>query len=141
MNTNLQTIIKQPSPAARIYKLKQNDILENAKKNRRIGIALLDGIEIIKVSDILHCQSDGNYCKIHIRDGRIIVASRTLKNVETAISSNDFLRVHNSHLVNLSDVQKVMVDGIVLSCGVLLPVSRSRRSVLLDRISKMVAMV
>ncbi|HEY6975160.1 MAG TPA: LytTR family DNA-binding domain-containing protein, partial [Chitinophagaceae bacterium] len=56
--------------------------------------------------------------------------SKTLKEAEEVLQGNNFCRIHNSYLVNLACIQKyIRGEGgeVILSNGVSLPVSRTRK--------------
>ena len=83
----------------------------------------------------MHAESQSNYTYIYFSDSRKLVVSKTLKEIEELLTGPDFLRIHNSHLVNLAHVRKyVRGDGgyLVLSDGTHLNVSRSRKDKLID---------
>lgn len=69
----------------------------------------------IKISDILYIHScDGN-CFIHLADGKIKIHKRTLVHYQKALGDKNFLRVHQSYLVNLMQIQNAMVtNGLLL---------------------------
>jgi len=61
---------------------------------------------ICRVDEIMRCEAKGAYTSIHFKDGSKQVTSKTLKGYETSLKGNNFFRVHNSHLVSLSEVKK-----------------------------------
>ena len=73
-------------------------------------------------------MSDGNYCKILLKSGREIIASKTLKYVEARLPEWLFARVHQSHVVNRDDIRFIGTDHIILSDDTKIPVSRGRKS-------------
>lgn len=115
--------------------------LEDARNNRlkRIALPTFEGLTFIRTDEILYCQSDNNYCNIILRDNKKILISKTLKDVEEMIDSQTFFRVHNSYLVNLSEVANYLkADGgyLVMSNGDEVRVSRSRKDRLLEQLRK-----
>jgi len=98
----------------------------------KIAIPTHDGCEMIPIDQIIRCEADDNYTYFHIRNGKRITASRTLKEVEEQLESfTSFLRVHHSYIVNLNEVTKYMRgEGgyLVMSDNSTVNVSRSRRS-------------
>jgi len=102
----------------------------------KLSIPTNEGIELIEVQEILHCESDSNYTHVHLMDNRKYTISRTLKEIEEQINSDDFLRVHQSHLVNFSHVEKYVKGtngSLVLKNGVAIPVSRRKKTELQER--------
>lgn len=111
--------------------------IEDARKNKikRVALPTFEGLTFVQSSDILYCQSDNNYCFVILNDGRKILISRTLKDVEEMVDSSDFFRVHNSYLVNLNEVTNyVKADGgyLTMSNGDEVRVSRSRKDRLME---------
>lgn len=71
---------------------------------KRISIPHREGYIFPLVRDIVRCQADVNYTHIHCADGKKYTASKTLKHFEGLLTPHRFLRVHNSHLINLDFV-------------------------------------
>lgn len=81
-------------------------------------IALNNGnkIEIVNIRDIIRCEADSNYCKIHLSDHRELYLTKTLKEISSLLSEHSFLRVHNKHLININHVQNFLKsEGGVLT--------------------------
>ena len=113
------------------------DNLDGAREGRpmRLSLPTSDGWELVSVSDVIRCQSDGSYTDIHIEGGRCIKISRNLKQLDEALGGADFVRVHHSHLVNLAHVRRFLrQDGgvVVMSDGSEVAVARSRKEQLLS---------
>jgi two-component system LytT family response regulator len=71
-------------------------------------------LHIVKVKNIIRCESDVNYTTFYLTDGKSIVVSRTLGEFEKILPSC-FFRVHRSHLINLNFVLEVKKQiGIVI---------------------------
>ena len=105
--------------------------------NLKIGLSSVHGIDFVNCSDIIYCQSDSNYCRVFLSNGRKILASKTLKDIEAMLPENLFFRVHNSFIANLSKVKSYLhKDGgtLLLDNDVELKVSRSRKKDLLERL-------
>lgn len=105
----------------------------------RIALTTGDGLLFVSTSDILYCQAESNYTSVVLADGKKIVVSKVLKDIEEALSGADFYRVHNSFLVNINRIQKfVRGDGgyVVMEDGADISISRSRRQEFMDRFSK-----
>lgn len=109
-----------------------NYLLEQygTKKLNKIVISTSEGYELLEVDQIIHCKSDSNYSEIHLENGKTLVASKTLKEFDEMLSNKGFLRIHNSHLVNLEKVKKILkADGgyVEMSNGDKLGISRNRK--------------
>ncbi|HTR29145.1 MAG TPA: LytTR family DNA-binding domain-containing protein [Puia sp.] len=103
----------------------------------KIAIPTMEGLQMVAVSNIIHCASDSNYTILLLKDRQRIVASRTLKEIEELLEDYSFLRVHHSSVVNLNEVDKyVRGEGgyLVMSDGSAVNVSRSRKEGLVRRL-------
>lgn len=101
------------------------------KRNRKIVIPVSEGFEFLNIDDIIRCESDGNYTKIHFLNDTPLLVSKTLKNIEGQIDSSQFIRIHNSHLINVAYIKKYKKGkggSITMIDGAMVPVSRSKKS-------------
>jgi len=84
-------------------------LLENIRKKadnfKRIALSNSDGIHLLDISDIIRCESDDNYTKFYIKNRKPILISKTLKEYEELLTEHDFVRIHQSHLINLAYVK------------------------------------
>lgn len=135
----VQRAIEQKSvkPADRI-----NDLLDklNVKRpSKRFAASTMEGLIMVNADDILYCESDSAYCKLVFTDGKSLLLSKTLKDVEESLHQDEFCRIHSSYLVNLNYVKKyIKGEGgeVVMNNGVNLPVSRTRKQDFLRLLEK-----
>ena len=118
-----------------------HEILENMQsmKPKKIAIPSQDGFSLHPIEDIVRCQSDGNYTKIHFASCPKILSSKTLKYFDDMLQDLEFERVHNSHLVNINHIKKyVNVDGgtLKMSDGSQVPISQRKKSQVLSAIER-----
>lgn len=112
----------------------------STKSKNRIALPNSDGLDIIDVNEIMYCKAQGNYSDVHLVSETKSLVCRVLKEIENQLSDSDFLRVHQSYLVNMDFVSSYhRSDGgyIILTNGEQLPVSRSNKSVIYDRLKKL----
>ena len=117
-----------------LYKLLQENL--HSRKSRKVALATSESIKFVEESHITYCNSDSNYTTFHLLDGQKLLVSKTLKKSEEMLSSK-FLRVHNSFLINLEHVDayhRGSGGSIRLKDGSLVPVSKSRRESVLERL-------
>lgn len=88
------------------------------------------GKRVIEVDTIVRCQADSNYCHIYFVDGTSLLVAKTLKYVQSRLPADKFVRVHQSHLVAISEVCCIERGGIKIKDSTLLPVSRRRAGVI-----------
>ncbi len=105
----------------------------------RLTLPTAEGFHLLAPSEIVRCESDGNYTRFHLANGDKVLASRTLKEFETALEPHGFMRVHLSHLVNMALVRMYLHrDGgtLVLTNGQEVPVSHRRRNDVLEALGR-----
>lgn len=82
-------------------------------------------IEKVELSDILYAEVLGNYVTI-FTERKKIIAYLTMKSLESQLSDVDFIKIHQSFLVNRSKIESV--EGNELKVGTKsLPISRNYR--------------
>ncbi len=118
------------------------EVLKEHLSNTRSRIALhtQEKLVVVPINDIVRCESDGNYTRFIFRDGKPLLVAKTLKEYDELLSGSEFLRVHQSHLVNLMEVRAyVRQDGgyLEMSDGSKVPVSTRKRTEVLERISSL----
>jgi two-component system LytT family response regulator len=107
-------------------------------KLKKVGIPDGDGLVFINLSDIIRCDSDGNYTYFILTSGKKIIASRTLGEYENLFSDESFFRVHRSHLINLEHVKKyIKGEGgyVIMSDNSQVEVSRRNKNDFLEKLS------
>jgi two-component system, LytTR family, response regulator len=106
--------------------------------NQKVAFSTIEGYQMEKLNDVIYCEGDVNYTKVHICDGRMIMVSRTLKEVEELFTSHYFYRIHKSFLVNLNYVKSYSrgENGIHLDNGQFLPVSTRKNDEFLQVLTK-----
>lgn len=104
----------------------------------KIAIPTMEGFQLLAAESIISCESDSNYTFLFLKDKRKITASRNLKEMEEILEDYPFIRVHHSHVVNINEVEKyIKGEGgyLVMSDGSTINVSRSRKELLLKKLS------
>lgn len=82
-------------------------------------------IEKIGLNDIIYAESVGNYVAIYTEEQKIL-AYLTLKSLETQLPAGEFMKIHQSYLVNASRINAI--DGNEIKIGnISLPISRNHR--------------
>jgi len=117
------------------------NLLSNLKETKKkLSISNTEGTSFIEVCDIVRCEADVNYTHFFLKDGQKLTASRTLKEFASILSEQNFIRTHQSHLVNPSHVKKFLKleDGLLMSDGKVVEVSTRRKTEVLSLLSKLV---
>ncbi len=79
----------------------------------RIFIRLKDRMIKIFISDILYIEAERNYCRIFTRDKEYLL-SITLKSFEEKLTIQNFIRIHRSYVINLSNVEEVTENHVMI---------------------------
>ena len=104
---------------------------------QRIALPTMQGLEFVPVESIINCTSNNNYTEFFLSDRKKLLVSRTLKEVEDMLGDHSFLRVHNSHIVNLNAITRyVRGEGgyLIMTDGSMVDVSRSRKELLMQKL-------
>jgi DNA-binding LytR/AlgR family response regulator len=67
----------------------------------------------IDSEDILYFEADNNSTDIHLNNGEMITAFKTLKHFETVLPESQFLRIHNSYIINVNQVSRIHTGNTV----------------------------
>ena len=90
-------------------------LLQNNKlpdKHKTPALSLADKIEFIEIGSIVRCKAENNYTTFYLKDGQQLVVSKTLKEFDELLVPYHFLRVHQSHLINLNEMKSyIKSDG------------------------------
>lgn len=84
----------------------------------------------VLLNDIIYMQAERAYSHIYIKNQDNVIAARGIGEWEQALECYGFFRCHKSYLVNLAYVDSITNAAIIKCCGVKIPVSRSRRTLL-----------
>lgn len=94
-------------------------------------VVIKDGakIRIIPIAEVVRLEADDDYVKVYSQQGNFM-KKQTLKNFEAGLSSDHFVRVHRSHLVNIMHIERIdpyekNAHIALLKNGERIPVSRS----------------
>ncbi len=128
-----------------IYKQQLETLIHNLKQEKpklnKICLSTADGLDFIDVNTILYCKANGSYTAFVLDGQKEILVSRHLKEYVSLFNDHDFMRVHNSFLVNLNNVEKfVRNDGgyIIMKNGDRVNISRSKKEQFLDAMKSLI---
>ena len=107
-----------------------NSVLENTH------FFIKDKQKLVKLaySDITYAEACDNYSILYTKDSKYVI-SYSLKHVEAKLPLQEFLRVHRSYMVNLSQISQISPKSLVLIDGKEIPVSEAHRAELLKRVN------
>lgn len=108
--------------------------MNDKDNNKKITINTDGKVMFLLPDDIIYCESDGNYSTIFLENGKKIVLTIKLKQLEDKLT-DDFFRIHNSYVINLNKVQEYLKHDayVILTNQAKIPVSRQKKSMFLDK--------
>jgi two-component system LytT family response regulator len=105
----------------------------------KIPLSTSNGLVFVKITDIMYCESSGNYTHFYLHDGKKIVVSRQLGEYEKLLPENNFIRIHDKYIINLQYIKEYIKGSggeVVLESGKELPVASRRKEDFLARFEK-----
>jgi len=78
--------------------------LNNPSPARKITLKTIESIHIVSLDQIIFCEADGAYTSFYLTDSRKLLVSKSIGEYEALINSKEFLRTHQSFLVNMNHV-------------------------------------
>jgi two-component system LytT family response regulator len=116
-----------------------NNLSENSRKLKKIGLPVQGGIQYFPLEEIVRLQSQSNYTTFYLTNSREFLVSKTLKEYDELLSDQGFVRVHQSHLINvdhISQYQKADGGYVILTDGSNVPLSKNYKDNFLGAINK-----
>lgn len=102
---------------------------DNAPSVNRFVVRKGNAINLIPVEEIRYIEAQDDYVMIYHANGKAL-KQQTMKFCEDNLPGKDFVRIHRSYIVNVSELKKIEPYGkdnhvAVLNSGDKLPVSRN----------------
>ncbi len=102
----------------------------SSQQNKKIVLKTSESIHLVPITSIARAEADCNYTWIHFDKQPKILISKPLKHFEDILVEYGFMRVHQSHLVNINHVVRIdKADGgiLVFADGAKVPISVRKR--------------
>ncbi len=100
---------------------------------QKIVLKTAESVVVAEKDSIVRCESINNCTMFYFTDRPKVMVSRTLKEFDDLLAGSGFVRIHQSHLVNLAFVEKYKrypESHVILTDGETLPVAVRRRELL-----------
>lgn len=100
------------------------------KFDGKLALHTSDGIQMVKIEKVVHLEANGNYTNVYLDDKSKIVVTKTLKELDSLLKDKNFFRVHKSHLINVSKLEKYRTGNahyVIMENGVQIEVARRRK--------------
>lgn len=95
-------------------------------QSQGFSAATKEGKRVVRIRDVLYFEQEKRRTKIVTETGTFVEYNK-LSRYEEKLGKEDFVRVHNSFLVNMKKAALIGKQKIVLFTGEEIPVSRARR--------------
>lgn len=124
---------------AKLNQRKQNFQLKNlmeliknkdAKKDHKLALASTKEIRFVHTDEIIRCESSNAYTQFYLTDGKNIMVSKPIFEYEEMLSNYDFIRCHQSHLVNSKFIKSLVKEDsgyLLLNDDTRIPISRGKK--------------
>ncbi|SFH11413.1 LytR/AlgR family response regulator transcription factor [Pedobacter insulae] len=124
---------------AKLNQRKQNFQLENlmalirnkdAKKEHKLALASIKEIRFVNTGEIIRCESSNAYTQFYLTDGKNIMVSKPIFEYEELLTNYDFIRCHQSHLVNSKFIKSLIKEDsgyLLLNDDTRIPISRGKK--------------
>lgn len=120
----IERVQNQYIPAARISRTEAG----GRKMPDTIPLSTQEGIHVVPARDIIRCETSGSYTTFFLTDRRHIIVARSLTSFDEFLYPPFFLRVHHSHLVNVSKIKLYEKKGLlIMADDTTVPVARSKK--------------
>lgn len=91
---------------------------------------------LVRISDIVYLESAGEYVRLHIDGSPTITTLFRLKNMESTLPSESFMRVHRSYIVNLRRITGYAKGRIFFENDEYVPLGENYKEQFLSYIDK-----
>lgn len=80
--------------------------LKNNTSSQKIGLPVSDGVVFVNTDEIIKCEARGSYTIMYLHNKKNLTCAKTLKELEELLTGQNFVRVHNSWIINTRYLKK-----------------------------------
>lgn len=134
-----EQILQKETIELRIQTLLEN-VSQKNDNEKQIVLNANNVLHIMKLSEIIFCQSINRFTHFFLTDGREIISNTRISEYEEMLSASGFFRTGRQFIINMSYVKafdKSKGSDILLANGYEIPVSVRRREQLIERITSL----
>ena len=130
---NQATALKPPTRIIEMRPIAQPVRAESIKQtsehtNGYIIIPTSGTFHFVQFDDLLRLEADGNCTRIFLSNGKNILVTKSLKSVCQKLPPEQFIRVHQSHVINHAHIRVIYrLEEIELIDGTRIGISRNRK--------------
>ena len=100
-------------------------VSEHSTERECISIRADHKTSLVRYSNIIYIESAGEYLRLHLADGTKLVTLFRLKNMESALPSDKFVRIHRSFIVNIDHITGYTKGRVFLTGDDYLPIGEN----------------
>jgi two-component system, LytTR family, response regulator len=139
LRTTLARIKSMANPPwQQVMEVLKQSVQPTREADRKIVLKDMNAVYVVSVNSIVRCEASDNYTTFFFMDQTPIIISRPLKEYDELLAPLKFIRVHQSHLINLNQLlqfNKREGGSITMKDGSEVPVSSRKREVILEALS------
>ena len=106
----------------------------NNEHNKEIFVKVNTTLKNVNIDDILFVEASRDYVILNLKGEEKIKANSSMKNIESKLPPNEFVRVHRSFIVRVKSIERI--DGDILEIdNRLISVSKSYKSDLMKSLN------
>lgn len=137
LNAALDTFKNRLNP---VEQQQKNLFLEHAVQPQavnKIVIKTIDAMFFVETQQIRYCKGDGNYTTFYLENQKEIISSKPLKEYVSLLPQNQFIKTHQSYLVNKQYVHHYNnTHELIMLDGTSVPVSMRRKDKVLEKLAE-----
>jgi two-component system LytT family response regulator len=117
----------------------QENIQALQSSQQKMAVPTMQGLSFVQLKDIMRLEASGRCTLIYLNNGKQLLTTRIIKEYEELLPANIFYRIHNSHIINLNNVQnyyKGRGGTVLMDDGTSIEVAFRRREEFLKRLLK-----
>lgn len=131
---------KKTIPTREQFALLLQNMNQSPRMNKtRIALTTNDGLMFVATDEIIYCRAEGNYSNVILTEGKKVLVSKVLKDLDETLAGPDFYRVHSSFLININHIKKfIKGEGgyIVMDNNDHIMIARSRKQEFMELFPK-----
>ncbi len=107
------------------------------KKDAKIILKTINNQYVIFIRDIIRCESEGAYTKFFLKN-KTHLTSKNLKFYDEILSEHNFIRTHQSHLVNSKYIKRINSNNYLeLKDDSQIPISARKKTLVNKQIKRL----
>jgi hypothetical protein len=116
---------------------------DEVETSSHLWVPTRDGEARLRLDIVDYFEADHDYVRVHTRSGRYLI-HRTLQTLDRELSGKNFIRVHRSFMVNLTQVTQLRRRGrglfeLALGSGASIPIGRTYSSAVRKTLKSLLA--